>query len=197
MRKNIAWIMISLIGLFLFSGCGKEEIPTVSGITLNDDGAIEALIIDEFDENVYSISGLNQMIESEIAEYNIANGQGSVSLVGSQMIEGNVHVTMNYASVGDYSAFNNRRFEVESLDSAISSSKLNVSFKSVKTGEQEDIKSLENTEKYSVIITDEAGRLVCPHKILFVSDGVETISSKEVLVTDNMDGLAYIIFSNK
>ena len=99
--------------------------------------------------------------------------------------------------VNDYAEFNTRRFVVESFEEAMASDLVKVSVKSVKDMTQTDLDTLNKTDDLYVLITDETGQVSFPGKVLYVSDGVESVSNKQINVTDNMDGLAYIVYENK
>ena len=48
-----------------------------------------------------------------------------------------------------------------------------------------------------MLITDETGYITLPGKVKYLSSGVENVTAKQVNVTEEMDGLAYIVYSRK
>ena len=177
--------------------CGITKQAVASGITINDDSSIQGIIIEEFDENQYSITELESFINSEVNDYNAQNGVGRVSAISPELKEGKVVVTMDYASFDDYAAFNNRRLQKFSLNEAISQGMLGVAFKDAKDGNVTDVSTVDKPEEYSLVITDEPGAINTPGKIAYVSDGVVVDGKTRAIISDDMDGLAYIIYSNK
>lgn len=190
-------VLLSFItGLFL-TGCGESEVTGETGKVIAADGSVKATIVRDFDESLYSVSELEDMMNSEAADYNSSNGAGNVSVVSVECVDNKVTAVMDYKSDRDYSSFNSRYFTRESCDEAIANGSLRVSMKDVSSLEGVDISSITGSDKLDVLVTDEVGYLTLPGKVRYISDGVEVVTKKQVLVSDNMDGLAYIIFSRK
>lgn len=197
MKYKINAVIIFVISLLVLVGCGEEETLTASGIIVKEGSIIEAHLVEDFDEAVYSVSELDNMIKNEVSEYNSTHAMSAVTAQPVTIENGAVHLVMTFATPDDYTEFNSRRLYIDSLEAALKDNKIGASMRNVKTGEKADLSAIENPEKYSLMITDEVGVVVCPGKIAFVSDGVEINDKKQLTVTDEMDGLAYIIFANK
>ncbi len=186
-----------ILMLAALTACGSDGGEQVSGREIHKDGSVTATIVREWDESLYSVEGLKTMMDEEIKDYNFDHAGDRISAGEVKCEEGILTCVIDYAADEDYSGFNTRRFVIESLDEAMASDLVKISVKSVKDQTQTDLGSIEKTDTLSVLITDETGRVSFPGKVLYISDGVEPVSKKEIDVTENMDGLAYIIYENK
>jgi len=186
-----------LMMITLLCGCGIGDSKNVeTGITINKDMSVDAVIVSDFDESVYSVTELQEMMESEAAEHNAQNGAGTITPGTASVSEGRVTVTMTYATADDYAVFNDRFLRAESLENILSGGAPSVAIKDIKTGESVDVTTLNNPDKLIMVVTDEPGVIKLPGKAVYVSDGVETMTKSSVRVSEDMDGLAYIIYRN-
>lgn len=197
MKKIMNTAAVTLLTLTILTACGSGGGEQVSGREIHKDGSVTATIIREFDETLYSVDGLRTMMDEEIRDYNFDHAGDKIQAGEVKCEEEILTCVIEYATGDDYAEFNTRRFMIESLDEALASDLVKISVKSVKDMTQTDLGSIEKTENLSVLITDETGHVTFPGNVRYISDGVETISKKQINVTDNMDGLAYIIYENK
>lgn len=198
MKKRRLFISSVILSSILLMGCGGKSIDMdTSKMTINDDFSIKSEIVDDFDESLYDSAELAAMMDKEASEFNATYGAGLVTTGEVVTQDGRVKASMNFASDESYAQFNSRFCKLMSLDEANSSGSLAVAFRSVKDNEVTDINSLKKSDQLYVLITDEIGVVECPGKVMYISDGVETMTKTSVSVTEGMDGLAYIIFINK
>jgi len=198
MKKiTIEKLLIAGLALILLTGCGTTAKKDTQGLTLNEDGSIKSVIVEEFDESLYSVAELQTMMNNEISEYNQMVGAGRITAEDAVVEEGNVKVVINYSRGEDYVAFNNRRLEIINLKDALENNMLNVGFVDANKNEPFDLKSVDEPNLYTVIITDEPGMVTCPNRISYFSDGVTLESKNQVMVSEDMDGLAYIVYFSK
>jgi len=195
--KTGSSILIFLLGIMTLAGCGNEDSGLGSGRVINKDGSIEATIVREFDETLYNVDELKSMMDDEISSYNFDNAGDKITAGEVKCEEGILTCVINYAGAEDYAGFNNRRFVIETYDEALASDIVKISVKNVKDLSQVDFDMIEDNEYLYVLVTDETGVITFPGKVLYISDGVESISKNKADVTENMDGLAYIIYKNK
>ena len=179
---KIKHLIIPLFTAIVLSGCGLMQTAPEAGLTVNQDKTIRSVIIEEFDEGLYSTQELESLIKDEVALYNSEKGNVRLTYEPPVTEEGYVTVVMDYLSAEDYAEFNNRRLHIESLEEALANEALNVSFKAVGEEAYVDLSDITEPGKYSVLITDEHGRVVCPGKIEYVSDGVIPEGKKQVTV---------------
>ena len=194
---SIALVMITLLVSCIFTGCGEKEVEGVSGCVIGKDGSVEATIVRDFDQSLYDVGELKSMMDEEIRTYNFDHAGDRISAGDVECTDGVLTCVIDYASGDDYAEFNTRRFVIEEFEEAMASDLVRVSVKSVPDLEQTDLKTLEDTSHLYVLITDEPGYVTFPGKVRYFSDGVERITKKQIHVTDDMDGLAYIIYESK
>ncbi|MBQ9334095.1 MAG: hypothetical protein IJS12_07175 [Lachnospiraceae bacterium] len=196
-KRIINTAAVTTLILAALTACGPDKEAQVSGREIHKDGSVTATIVREWDESLYSVDGLKNMMDEEIQDYNFDHAGDKIAAGEVKCEEGILTCVIDYATDEDYSGFNSRRFVIESLDEAMASDLVKISVKAVKDQAQTDPETIEKTETLSVLITDETGRVTFPGKVLYISDGVEPVSKKSIEVTENMDGLAYIIYENR
>lgn len=193
-RKSLIFACLTAV---LLAGCGSSGLDGVTGKEIGKDGRIRAYIVKDFDESLYSVTELEEMINKEVSDYNGAGSDEKVGVESVKCEDSVVTVVMDYESADDYARFNDRRFEMTALDTAVSGEGIRVSLKDAESGTVTAIGDIEDTGNLFVMITDETGHIAFPGKVKYFSDGVESVSAKQVNVTDEMDGLAYIIYIQK
>lgn len=182
----------------LLVGCGtKEQELKTSGLVIDEELSIEATIVKPFDETLYNVAELKTMMDSEAADYNAVVGAGHVTAGDASVQDGIVNAVMTYASAEDYASFNSRYLKIRGLGAAINEGMIGVALKDLKNDSIVNLTSIEDTDGLYLVVTDEVGTVTCPGKVLYISDGVDAKTKNAVTVTDNMDGLAYIIFKLK
>ena len=197
-KRNKAVIIAALMLLVcVLTGCGSDPTEGLSGRQIMKDSTIVATIVRDFDESIYSVSALKSMMDDEISSYNFDHAGDHISAGEVNCTEGVLKCVMNYASAEDYAEFNSRRFVVEDFATAMDSDLVKISVKSFKDLVQADLNEVTDGDGLSVLITDEPGYVIFPGKVRYISDGVEVLDKKTVNVSEDMDGLAYIIYENK
>ena len=196
MRRAVSSLIFICLILTL-AGCGEKEISGVTGKEISSDGSTRAIIVRDFDESLYDKNELTDMMNSEAEKYNSLNAPEAVKVVSVECSEGVVTAVMDYATAEDYSAFNNRKFIWETYESAVSNGDIRVSLKDISDMSDVDMSMITDPEKLDVVITDEQGYILLPGKVRFISSGVESVTRKQINVTDDMDGLAYIVYQRK
>lgn len=196
MRRAVSSLIFICLILTL-AGCGEKEISGVTGKEISSDGSTRAIIVRDFDESLYDKNELTDMMNSEAEKYNSLNAPEAVKVVSVECSDGVVTAVMDYATAEDYSAFNNRKFIWETYESAVSNGDIRVSLKDISDMSDVDMSMITDPEKLDVVITDEQGYILLPGKVRFISSGVESVTRKQINVTDDMDGLAYIVYQRK
>jgi len=197
-KKVISIMMLCTMCTCVLVGCGSSSSEQkTSGITIGDSLSVDSVIVKAFDETQYDVAELKSMMDSEAADYNSLNGAGKVTAGDAVVNNGFVEAHMSYATAEDYAAFNSRCLKISSLDAALSDGSVSVALKDIKNDTIVNPTTIEDTESLYLVITDEVGLVTCPGNVIYISDGVEPASKKAATVTDNMDGLAYIIFKLK
>ena len=193
MRK-LKTILAIIFVTGLFIGCGEPEVIDSNTIQVQKDGSITDVIVDDFDQNLYSIDELQSMTEDEIAQYETTDGAGKITLDSIEMVEDKLHVTMTFAGYADYAAYNDTDIFVGTLADAYNAGySLDISMISAKDTNTVLVKDdLMQMGLSKVIITDYDGIIRCPNKILYYNQGTSQIDKKHVSGTAGE--LTYVIY---
>lgn len=196
LRTKLITFSATCICMLLLAGCGLTKNNSESGLSISDDGGVEATIVEDFDTAFYDVDELRGLIAVEVAEYNSNAGTDVISEKSTELTDdGKVCVIMNYADADTYATFNGRNLYVETVKEAIEANMFGINLLDT-SGNRIEASEIDEPDKYNVVITDEAGVVICPGKILYISDGVAVTGKKKATVSEDMDGLAYIIYAN-
>lgn len=99
-------------------GCGGDNAPEVSSVSIGKDGTIAHNIVGGFEQNYYEIDGLKALAEDRVTEYCADHGGDSVTLTSVEEKGDKVLIQFNYATDEDYSDFNHRELFVGTLTEA-------------------------------------------------------------------------------
>ena len=195
--RSTALILTCALMICALTSCGKDVTEGKSVREIHKDGTITSTIVADFDETLYNVDELKSMMNEEIDSYNFSHAGEKVTAGEVTCTEGVLTCIMNYATGDDYAEFNTRRFVIEPFEEALSSDLVRISVNSVDDNTQTDLSAIKDTGKLSVFITDETGYVTFPGKVRYISHGVDVIGKKQIDVTEEMDGLVYVIFENK
>ena len=106
MKKAATLLAMLVCSAGLLVGCGDSYEVKDSTVFVEKDGAIISTDIESFDVNTYDESGLKEYVSEAIDEYTQKNGTDSVKLKNLTVEDGQAKLTLEYASVEDYSKFN-------------------------------------------------------------------------------------------
>ena len=99
-------------------GCGQEDGPDISSVSVGQDGTITHQIVGGFEQNYYEMEGLKALAADRVAEYCAENGQDSVKLESVAEEDDKILIHFTYATDRDYSSFNNRELFVGTVTEA-------------------------------------------------------------------------------
>lgn len=181
--KKILMLAAAVSCAALLSGCEmlnqqQWEPQEPDAISISEDGSITEIVQDTLDEAYYSASELQNMITSEVADYNKKNGENSVQVKLFENEGQAVRLVMVYASAEDYASFNNVEFYYGSLINAqLEGYLFNVSYKRVQNGVVSDstvsgsevIKAMDK----EVMIVKAPLEVKVPGSILYTSTNAE------------------------
>ncbi|MGN0242749.1 MAG: hypothetical protein ACI4CT_01665 [Lachnospiraceae bacterium] len=190
MKKRCLCILL-LILLLMLSGClnpisklrfsGQDSTITM----LREDGSLDSIYVEKFDEPFYDEDELKEYIDGEIEQMNHNRGKESVKRASFQVKEGIAKLYLKYDSVDSYNEFNVTSFYSGSLDDTeLKGPLFDLS------GKQVQVEELDRSLK--LISTEEAIQVQVPGRILYVSEGV-TIEKDDVAVM-SQDGISYILY---
>lgn len=189
------WIPALLLAAsLLLTGCaGKDRIDTTT-LSVLKDGSLELLIVKEFQESLYSLEGLNDMILQEKGAYNETAGKEAVVLKSSEVKNDIVYVDMVFEDDQAYAGFSDGLLFNGTIGEAYDAGYgLEISLKSPESGTVIGKEELMGIPEAHILILEENMNVRLPGKVLYVSDGVtEAGRKREVSVAG--DALHYIVY---
>ena len=192
MRKKV--IALALLSVLFLSGCGDDA--NVSQLTIDKEGAVKSYIVEEFTASYYNAEELQTGVTEDINYINEKYDGTVIELTKFAYEEGVVKATIEYQNANLYEEFNEEVLFVGTIEEAVAEKyQINATFYDAKNPENEvkfaDIKD----ENYHIMIFTEPINVKVPHKVLYVSEGLQKgNSSKKVSVTDNTQEIYYIIY---
>ncbi len=176
-------LLVGLLPCMCLMGCG-EEAANVSAVTIDQEGKIESVLIEEFDKDYYDVKELSAMTEEEISEYNSLSGSARIVLESAEAIEDSsfVKLTMSYESAEDYAAFNETDFFFGTLREAENAG-YNISKRLVNgSGDKIDDSFADDNPDRHIIITGDKVNIIAPFNIEYMSEGVLVKDKKEAVL---------------
>lgn len=163
-------------------GCGQDNGPDISSVSIAKDGTIAHQIVGGFEQNYYEMEGLEALAADRVAEYCAENGQDSVTLESVAEEDDKILIRINYATDRDYSSFNNRELFIGTMAEA---NAMGYTLEAVPfvtaDGDATEIGFMEDSDKKKIVIigTKPAEELVVNTytKVLYINrsmtDGME------------------------
>lgn len=192
MKRYIILLLIC-ISIFL-CGCKSKSTP-VSDTTLEflSDGSIRSTVVEDFDEDYYSLEEMKQMIDGEISSYN-QTAEGNVSMLNCEVQEGNAVVLLTFRYGDDYAKFNNSEFYYGPVKGAIDKGYgLNAKLKNVLGDNIVNNNNLADFSDYHMIVMKEHVYIKTYGPILYASSNIQLTSENEAYFSSDSDSFAYII----
>ncbi len=119
-RFIFALFLITVLGLLGFLGyklvgkiaekSGPKEV-LVTTLTVNKNGSIDEVLVEDFDESLYDENQLLSMINEELSRYGNA-----VKFEGLEVESGKARLTISYEDDKAYSGFNGTVFYADTID---------------------------------------------------------------------------------
>ena len=189
-----AAVFFMLLQTHVLAGCGSEkDLDPVTNLKIDKNGGVTSTIVEDFDRDFYTLDGLKDMIEAELASYdNSANP--AIILQSGELTESEdkVIITIFYASCKDYEAYN----DVELFFGTIAQAQaagydLNVKMTDV-AGKEEDIgkEELLAMQDFRILIVQQSAQvsqIVLPSKVLYFSEGAQLLNSTVVSLPQGED----------
>lgn len=186
MKQKRFWAVL-LLGTALLTGCSDSlDTVTVNTLTVERDGTIADIAVEDFSDGNYDMTKLENFINAEVEDYNTQAGEGSISLDKLETESEIVKLQLRYADMEDYNAFNHTEYELTDFDA----SELSGSFTSVADGSQIQPGDMDETGM-KVLQVQDAMNIVCKGKILYYNSYV---TESNGIFTASGDGTAVIIF---
>ncbi len=190
-RKGLTAVLAA--GTLLLTGCELLEQETwqpqgPDAVSVAEDGSVTEIVNDTLDAAYYSFPELENMIHSEVADYNLNHGEDSVAVEQLEFEEGKVSLTMKYASVEDYARFNNTEFFCGTVIGAqLAGYLFDVPYRRVEGGAFQGA-ALSGTEVIremdkQVLVLRAPAEVHVPGEVLFTSTNAEILAADVVNAT--------------
>ena len=204
-RRSIAIFLTVLLSL---TGCGGIEKAKESTVTVSDEGVVtEALI--EFLSEDYDEKELETSIRQMVDTYNTESGKDAVKIMKIQVKEGEATALLQYESDEVYREFN----QVDFFTGTVGQAK-EEGFTFAETFQDTEGKEValgiipDSCTDQQLIIIREPLNVLVPGKILYVSNNMKILSSKEAKLEQDVEvsyenaqvtteAYGYVIYSAK
>ncbi len=188
--------MILLVGLILIvSGCSAQKDAEITTVKINKDGTLENYIAEKFEKEYYDQAELQDMIESDISDFNLTEGTEKIKLKEIVVEEGIARPVIVFANPESYADFNDVVFFFGTVAQAYENGfDLDISLTSVKDESvigKDDILGMGDR---MIVITEENICVEAYHNIEYKSNNISIDGNKEAVVAIEEGELAYIIF---
>lgn len=217
-NRLVAIALGLLMGVMLV-GCGngtpKIEKAEQSGIYLTEEGNVTVFMVETFDKEYYDAAELEQMILSEIEDYNATANAGEDGTaaedgtVAVQLVDilspaekstsvsgentGTITVQMEYATCADYTAFNGKVLFFGTIAQAEASGyPVKTDLKSVAGDEVLKKADTSAMSENHILVFEESIAVHVPYEVLYVSEGV-TVDGKTVVFEGTEGKVATVI----
>lgn len=189
---------LPVIGVVLMlAGCSSQTKEIGSYLEIKSDGRIIHTVVDTFEPTYYDLAELEEMIREETEEYNQKFGAQSVKPEKTKLLDENVVLSViSYSDFSDYNHFNDKNLFVGTVPEA---SAAGYRFTTALIDVKDPSHMISNQEVSSltdlnILITDETGNVKTSGEVLYISSDGKSIGAKEVSITEDMEGLCYIIY---
>jgi hypothetical protein len=187
MKKCTALLAVLTLSIGVLGGCGDTYEATESTVFVEKDGTVISTDIESFDPAVYDENGLETYVEEAVSEYTDENGSDSVKLKELSFADDKAVLSLEYASVRDYSAFNGIEMFTGSVAEALAAGySFDGEFYEFKDGDKTlcDSSAFLNTDGYKVVIIKSNTNVHVDGKVKYASAGnVALIDSSTVAIS--------------
>ncbi len=186
---------ILLTVTIILSGCATKNEITNTTLEIKKDGTLEQSIIETFEKDYYDATELQEMIESEISDFNLTDGSEKIQLKEVELKEDAAYPVLTYGDAASYAEFNDVTFFYGTIAQAYEEGfDLTINLTSVKDNEEIDKDDILQMGDHYFIIAEESIVIETFHNIEYISGNVTLNGKKEAMVTTQDGELAYIIF---
>lgn len=194
-KKILLTAMVTVTSITLW-GCGKSVSADATTITIEKDGKISSVIVEAFDKEYYLEEELKSSIESDIADYNRANGADTIVLNGLTVKDGLASPSITYQNAKAYADFNNKKFFYGTVAEAYEKEYLlDITLKNVADESQTiDKNGILANGNMHILIAEEPVHIRTLNNISYVSDNITMVNKKEAAIAADSNQLAYLLF---
>lgn len=180
-----------------WSGCAGTQDAEATTLYVDEDGMLEQVIVETVEEDAFTQEELRNYIRDDLAEYAETAGSEAVTLESCRLSGNTARITLNYASAGDYAAYNQVECflgtEQEARDAGYN---FDGSFLDG-SGNAVDMNSVQISEEAHVLILEEVINVRLPEEVLYTTSNASVSDGQTVTVegeTGFTDTPVYIIY---
>ncbi len=175
MKKSLGIGLILTAAVFL-TGCSNQFEPTESTIFVTSDGAVKSAIMESFDKAYYDFDELSEDVEKEVKTYCLDVNEDVITVESLTQNGDMVSLFMNYASVEDYTAFNDVLLFCGTYADAV---KAGYVPEELYDAEGQNVEpDMEALDDLKVVVTEESVCIQTSGKIQYTSDNVTIVDKK-------------------
>lgn len=184
-RRSIAIFLTVLLSL---TGCGGIEKAKESTVTVSDEGVVTEALIEEFLSEDYDEKELETNIRQMVDTYNTESGKDAVKIMKIQVKEGEATALLQYESDEVYREFNQVDFFTGTVGQAKEEGFIFAETFQDTEGKEVALGIIPDscTDQQLIIIREPLNVLV-PGKILYVSNNMKILSSKEAKLEQDVE----------
>lgn len=201
MKKFIVMGILMILSACMV-GCGSEsskEDELVTSVSIQKDGTLKGIIVEEFDESYYNVAALTEMIQEAISDYDRQNSTAQIVLESCELVENDtkVKVVISYDSAQSYTDFNSETIFVGTVQEAYEAG-YDMDLELYAVSDEKPLEPITKQEILNmgtehIVIMEENMRVKCYGNILYIGKGVNLVSRKTADM-ENTDGLSALIF---
>ncbi len=202
MKKFRRLFLILLTGTALAAGgCAGRE-PETTTLSVDEDGVLEQAIVENVEDEDFTQDELRTYIRQDLEEYQAENGGETVTLESCRLAGGIARITLQYASAGDYAAFNQVDCFLGSLQEARTAGYgFDTGFQDP-AGNAVEQSAVLGQQEARVLILEEILDVRLPGEVLYTSSNASVTQEGKVRVqaseeADFTDEPVYIIYQQK
>jgi len=193
-HKKVLILMIMSV-MLLLNGCTTRiniSKLTDSTVIVSKEGEIMEVGIEEFGDSHYSFDDLSAFVNDTAKEFNErhADSRPAITVGTMKEVDEKARVEMTYADAKAYEAFHGISFMNTDI-LGLSEEARALTYITRDTGEEVDVSSLTDSDKYKAIVTDSSLSLMIEGKIECCSDNVEVLDKNHVKTTDGLSVILY------
>lgn len=192
--KRIKAYSVVFIMLMLITGCSLKSFDAdTNTVYVKKDGTVMQALIEDFGESYYDSKELEELINENVSAY---NGDTDKVKVEKYNVNDNVaKLITSFSSASDYAKFNNVEFFAGTISDAKSEEyDFNQEFTAIEDKNTVGAETIKSLTQYKVVIFEENVQIKTDSKILYLSDNATLVGEKTAKLTDDADGLGYIVY---
>ena len=195
MNKFKVFFLTTLL-LFIFTGCSDDYRADISCncVELEENGSVDAIIVEDFGEAYYSENELITMVNEEVNAFNASATSGTMSVKDHSVKEGILSLALNFSNTDAYNQYMPDSVFIGTLKDAYDAGMdFNRSLWVVGKGEttigKNDLLKMENSK---LIVVDGPYMVRCPSQIKYYSQGMYILD--ENTVVSDSEGQFFVIY---